>query len=64
MGSAAGMDKDVMKRLLRADNIPIEIFSSTYADKDKIEYDTVVERLGSRFCQTGKYGFFRRDQGI
>ncbi len=48
VGSAAGMDKDVMKRLLRADNIPIgDFLIYTYADKDKIEYDTVVERLGS-----------------
>lgn len=48
LGSAAGMDKDVMKRLLRADNIPIADFLTfTYDDRNKIDYDEVTNKLGS-----------------
>jgi len=48
VGSAAGMDKDVMKRLLLADNIPIADFvTCTYADRDSIDFDKIIEKLGS-----------------
>jgi D-alanine-D-alanine ligase len=47
LGSAVGMDKDVMKRLLRSDGIPIADFVTfSYSDRDKISYDEVIERLG------------------
>lgn len=46
LGSAVGMDKDVMKRLLRGDDIPIADFLTyTYADKN-IDYDEIIDRLG------------------
>mgnify|MGYP001187262147 CR=1 FL=1 len=48
LGSAVGMDKDVMKRLLRSDGIPVADFLTyTYADRDSIDYDYVTGRLGS-----------------
>ncbi|MDD4680616.1 MAG: D-alanine--D-alanine ligase [Clostridia bacterium] len=47
LGSAVGMDKDVMKRLLRGDSIPIADFAAfNYSDKDKIVYSELVEKLG------------------
>ncbi|NLC43513.1 MAG: D-alanine--D-alanine ligase [Clostridiales bacterium] len=47
LGSAVGMDKDVMKRLLRGDGIPIADFETyNYSDRDKISYDEVIEKLG------------------
>ena len=47
LGSAAGMDKDAMKRLLRADNIPIgDFLAYTYADRGRIDYDHIIDRLG------------------
>ena len=47
LGSAVGMDKDVMKRLLKADNIPIADFLTfTYADKGSIDYGQITNRLG------------------
>jgi D-alanine-D-alanine ligase len=66
-GLRVGMDKDVMKRLLRADNIPIADFLTfTYADRNKIDYDEVTNRLGSPvFVKAGKYGLLRRyQQGV
>jgi D-alanine-D-alanine ligase len=48
LGSAVGMDKDVMKRLLKADGIPIADFLTyTYRDRETIDYDEVTARLGS-----------------
>lgn len=47
LGSAVGMDKDVMKRLMRADGIKIADFVTYgYGDKGAINYDSVVETLG------------------
>ncbi len=46
LGSAVGMDKDVMKRLLRDSDIPIGKFI-TFNSKDKIpEYKTIEEKIG------------------
>lgn len=45
LGSAIGMDKDVMKRLLRDSGIPIPKFLS-YSQTDEIDFDQVQEKLG------------------
>ncbi len=48
LGSAVGMDKDVMKRLLRDAGVPIgDFLVYTRSSKDKIDYDNVQKRLGS-----------------
>lgn len=50
LGSAVGMDKDVMKRLLRDAGIPIANFlSSSFFEKDQINYDDVVKTIGTPF---------------
>jgi len=50
LGSAIGMDKDVMKRLLRDAGIPIGRFMTIHkSHKGEIEYDQVVEQLGLPF---------------
>jgi D-alanine-D-alanine ligase len=47
LGSAVGMDKDVMKRLLKADGIPVADFMTFgYGDREAIDYDRVTDRLG------------------
>jgi len=46
LGSAVGMDKDVMKRLLRDANIPIAKFLIFQAH-EKVDYQSVVQELGS-----------------
>lgn len=47
-GSAVGMDKDVMKRLLKADGLPIGDFESFgFQDKDHIDYKELIKRLGT-----------------
>ena len=47
VGSAVGMDKDVMKRLLKADGIPIADFLVfDYGNRDRISFDEVKSRLG------------------
>ncbi len=47
VGSAVGMDKDVMKRLLKADGIPIADFLVfDYGNRDQISFDEVKSRLG------------------
>jgi len=46
LGSAAGMDKDVMKRLLRDVGVPIGKFI-TCIDPNELKYDQVVKKLGS-----------------
>jgi D-alanine-D-alanine ligase len=48
LGSAIGMDKDVMKRLLRDAQIPIGKFL-VLQTFDKPNYDQIVSRLGSPF---------------
>lgn len=48
LGSAVGMDKDVMKRLLKGDGIPVADFLTfSYGDRDKIDFDEVTNRLGT-----------------
>ncbi|MFQ5652210.1 MAG: D-alanine--D-alanine ligase [bacterium] len=48
LGSAAGMDKDVMKRLLREANIPISDFLVYQkGEAHTIQFDRVKERLGA-----------------
>ncbi len=46
LGSALGMDKDVMKRLLRDAGIPIGKFL-TIKDNEKISFETAKKKLGS-----------------
>jgi D-alanine-D-alanine ligase len=47
LGSAVGMDKDVMKRLLRDAGLPIADFVTfTHIDKQSICADEVIARLG------------------
>ncbi len=48
MGSAVGMDKDVMKRLLRDTGIPIGKFL-TFKKKDIPTYEDIVKNLGLPF---------------
>lgn len=45
LGSAVGMDKDVMKRLLRDAGIPIGKFVTT-RKSDELSYDQAVDKLG------------------
>jgi D-alanine-D-alanine ligase len=50
LGSAAAMDKDVMKRILGQANIPQARFLVyCFEEKDKLEYSKIVEALGSPF---------------
>lgn len=50
LGSAVGMDKDVMKRLLKEANIPIARFKVfNRSEIDKINYDQLQKELGSTF---------------
>ena len=46
MGSAAGMDKDVAKRLLRESGIPIVPFL-TMTTRDRVTYEAAAEALGT-----------------
>ncbi len=46
LGSAVGMDKDVMKRLLRERNLPIARFVTSRADNKPV-YSTVKKQLGA-----------------
>lgn len=45
LGSAVGMDKDVMKRILRDARIPIAKFK-TFRQNDVISFDAVTQELG------------------
>jgi D-alanine-D-alanine ligase len=45
LGSAVGMDKDVMKRLLRDAGVPIAMFMA-FKSGDKIDFEAVVKTLG------------------
>jgi len=48
LGSAVGMDKDVMKRLLRDGGIPIGDFLTFHRhEMDRIHFDAVQDRLGT-----------------
>lgn len=50
LGSAVAMDKDVMKRLLRAAGIPIPSFLAvTRAERSDLSYGGIVNRLGVPF---------------
>ncbi len=47
LGSAVGMDKDVMKRLLREAGIPVARFVTLFAgNREKISYDALAAQLG------------------
>ncbi len=47
LGSAVGMDKDVMKRLLREAGIPVAKFIAFHSSsRDTIDFDDVTRRLG------------------
>jgi D-alanine-D-alanine ligase len=47
LGSSVGMDKDVMKRLLRDAGIPVGRFVTlTQATKDNYSYNSLAEKLG------------------
>lgn len=48
LGSAVGMDKDVMKRLLRDAGIPIGDFL-VFKEGENIDFDTIVNKLGLPF---------------
>jgi D-alanine-D-alanine ligase len=49
LGSAVGMDKDVMKRLLRDGGIPIGAFLSLQAHEAVPDYALIVKKLGCPF---------------
>lgn len=50
LGSAIGMDKDVMKRLLRDAKIPVGKFLTVQrCEKESLSFDAVVEQLGLPF---------------
>lgn len=50
LGSAVGMDKDVMKRLLRDAGLPIGRFITIHSDQAKrIDFDTIAQDLGNPF---------------
>lgn len=50
LSSAIGMDKDVMKRMLREANLPIGDFLTFRSyEKDKITYQEIVDNLGTPF---------------
>jgi D-alanine-D-alanine ligase len=50
LGSAAGMDKDVMKRLLRDAGLPGPRFVIVHAhEKDQISFDVLAKQLGVPF---------------
>lgn len=48
LGSAVGMDKDVMKRLLRDAGIPIGKFL-VFREEDNADFDAIVNKLGLPF---------------
>ena len=48
LGSSVGMDKDVMKRLLRDADIPIGKFL-VFREEDDIDFDKIVDELGLPF---------------
>lgn len=48
LGSAIGMDKDVMKRLLRESGLPVARFK-VFKHFEKIDFDSLVKELGLPF---------------
>jgi len=58
LGSSVGMDKDVMKRLLRDADIPIGMFIVHCAwERDEIRPDEIVAKLGlPLFVKPARYG--------
>src|SRR5690606_8385028 len=47
LGSAVGMDKDVMKKLLKAEELPIVTYMVVHdSEKEHITYEMVAEVLG------------------
>ncbi|MFH0804556.1 MAG: D-alanine--D-alanine ligase [Candidatus Zambryskibacteria bacterium] len=48
LGSAIGMDKDVMKRLLRDAGIPVADFLA-FRQRDKINFEEITKKLGLPF---------------
>jgi D-alanine-D-alanine ligase len=58
LGSAVGMDKDVMKRLLRDAKVPIGDFLVLHHDqRDDIHFDEIKTRLGTPvFIKPANYG--------
>lgn len=47
LGSAVGMDKDVMKRLLKEANIPVARFIAIHQSrKDQLNIDQIIDELG------------------
>jgi len=47
LGSAAGMDKDVMKRLFRESDIPVGGFEVVYSHEfERINYEEIADNLG------------------
>ncbi len=50
LGSSVGMDKDVMKRLLRDANIPIgDFLTVNFSEKANIKFDKIVKSIGLPF---------------
>lgn len=49
LGSAVGMDKDVMKRLLRDAGIPIGKFITLKSNEEIFKYENIKKRLGVPF---------------
>ncbi len=49
LGSAVGMDKDIMKRLLRDAGLPIGKFIVFKSEENILEYEEVENKLGSPF---------------
>jgi len=49
LGSAVGMDKDVMKRLLRDGGIPIAKFMALGLDDEIPDFNTIVQHIGLPF---------------
>ena len=47
LGSAIGMDKDIMKRVLRDSNIPVAKWVCVKNSTDGIDYDTIAQELGN-----------------
>ncbi|RAP32443.1 D-alanine--D-alanine ligase [Candidatus Marinamargulisbacteria bacterium SCGC AG-410-N11] len=49
LGSSIGMDKEIMKRILRDANIPIGKFITIHSTDEKPTFDSIVSKLGPNF---------------
>ena len=49
LGSAVGMDKEAMKKILKDNSIPIADYFCLYKDEDILSYEEVVRRFKSPF---------------